>query len=348
MAVSTRMPIASATHGITTVDTEMCQRVAKLIASQEIPEDREEILNLALPKGLIGNFYLVLVAICHQTSPPDRPPLVGIINGVVRRGWDYLLSRFYQAAQSNFLLLSPTQWSKTSEAEVEHLFRDEIYGNRLSNPEERSQLIRDLGDKMVARGWQTVEDIHRECEGRIATGYPNLLQALSLFRAYDDPVKKKAFYFLAVMRNGGYWRYQDNELLGPPVDYHEVRGHLRLGTVRINDRVLSTKLRSGEIVTAQEDIAIRQAVYDAIMLISEQSGIRNPSQLHYLFWNIFRSVCLREAPQCHKLDPNSALPNRYRHLALGPYGERCPFASICESANIPHPIYEHRFLTDYY
>ena len=153
------------------------------------------------------------------------------------------------------------------------------------------------------------------------------------------------------MRNAGFWHYANNEDLGPPVDYHEVRGHLRLGTVIVNDESLRQKLFNDLPVSPEEDIAIRQSVHDAIMLISRQSKLNNPSQLHYLFWNVFRSCCSRESPHCQNCPPNCSLPNRYVHLAIHEDGQRrCPFSNICEQtcATTHQQYYEHVFDTDYY
>ena len=153
------------------------------------------------------------------------------------------------------------------------------------------------------------------------------------------------------MRNTGLWHYIDEEQLGPPVDYHEVRGHLRLGAVTVNDESLRQKLLNSLPVTPDEDIAIRQSVHDAIMLLSELTGLRNPSQLHYLFWNVFRSCCSRESPHCYRCPPNCALPERYTHLATHSDGQRrCPFSEMCASTggSTHQRYYEHVFDTDYY
>jgi hypothetical protein len=160
------------------------------------------------------------------------------------------------------------------------LFRDPVLGDRLSEPEQRSALVRDLGRVMVEHQWRWFEDLYRASQGRVATGHPNLFELLSEFIAYRDPVRKKSAFVLALMRNSGLWTYVDDGALGPPVDYHEVRGHLRIGTVVVTDQSLRRKLMNDVPVTAEEDIAIRRAVYDAIMLISEDPGLRNPSQLH--------------------------------------------------------------------
>jgi hypothetical protein len=325
------------------VNSDVCDRVAQLIASQKIPEDREEIPSLDMPEPLVGNFFLFLVAICHRTSSRNQQPLVGIVDGLSKRGWDYLLERFYKVVRANLNLLTPLNWVRFSAKNIKHIF-----GNRLIDAEGRAALIRDLGTQMTAFGWISADDMYTHCDGRIAIGYPNLLEVLSEFQAYSDPVRKKSLYFLSVMRNNAGWKYRDDDSLGPPVDYHEVRGHLRLGTVQVNDWSLLQKIREGRPVTREEDIVLRRAVYDAIMMISERSGIRNPSQLHYLFWNVFRSVCFRKNPQCFHLDQRCDLPERYRHLAKYRNYERCPFAGVCRSAGVPDPLPEHTINTDYY
>jgi hypothetical protein len=133
------------------------------------------------------------------------------------------------------------------------------------------------------------------------------------------------------------------------VDYHEVRGHLRLGTVRVKRLELEEKLRQGVEVSADEDVAVRQAVYDAIMLISRESGLGNPSQLHYLFWNVFRTVCRRRSPQCLHIPEKTKLPERYVPLTVHPDGgRRCPFSSVCGSAETRRRYVEHVFETDLY
>ena len=209
-------------------------------------------------------------------------------------------------------------------------------------------LLRDLGHQMKSRDWTFADQIYEYCNAHVASGARNLLCELGHFRAYNDPVRKKAVFFLALMRNYGIWKYRDDSSLGPPVDYHEVRGHLRIGTVRIESAELLRKVRHNVEVTLEEDIAIRRAVFNAIMRISQTSGVNNPSKLHYLFWNIFRSICTREAPQCFELDDRCDLPDQYMRIILDTACARCPFASICKSAGVQNPICEHSVDTDYY
>jgi|SRR5579864_3986977 len=331
------------------VNFEVCRKVAGLLRSQAIPLDREDTALPWMSRWEVGNFYLLLVAICHQTSPRSRPPLEGDIGGRHLRGWDYLSGRLEAAARADRQLLSPGFWASVTGEDLRRIFQDPTFGDRLSDPEGRASLIRDLGQKMLQRSWDCADRLFEASLGRIAGRDTNLLDLLAQFRAYDDPVRKKSFFFLALMHNTGLWTYIDPEQLGAPIDYHEVRGHLRLGTVEVRDADLCARLIAGTAVTAEQDIAIRQAVFNALMFISQSSGLRNPSQLHYLFWNVFRSCCSREDTHCHSCPPDCPLPERYVPMALFPDGQRrCPFSTVCQSAGQEPKLREHVFETDYY
>lgn len=325
------------------IDRLRCAQVADLLRRMQLPKPQEQSELPLLPAEVLGNFFFALVAICHQTSPVGGPALQGEVSGRHWRGWEYLFAKFEDASQKNIDLLSPRNWKSLTGSDIQLLFRDSESGDLLTEPNERAKLLNDLGCRMVAKGWESVDAIYRLCRGIISLGEPNLLATLSQFRAYNDPVHKKSIFFLSLMSTSGLWRYQDPQTLGTPVDYHEVRGHLRVGTVRIEDPVLKSKLLHHDPVDFDDDIAIRQSVYDAIMLISELSGLRNPTQLHYFFWHIFRTLCTRNNPDCCAANI-AKLPGQYRNSAR----EGCPLAKHCDSRGMSHPITEHVYYTDYY
>src|ERR1051325_2972642 len=91
------------------VDEAACERLAQFLRGQTIPPDQEEE-RPDLPPAEIGNFFLALVAICHQTSPRGLPALEGWWGGKLRKGWDYLWVRFEHAARENLGILRPSWW----------------------------------------------------------------------------------------------------------------------------------------------------------------------------------------------------------------------------------------------
>ena len=200
---------------------------------------------------------------------------------------------------------------------------------------------------MTTAGWTSADEIYRLCEGRVRTGAPNLLDTLRSFRAYQDPVMKKSFFFLSLMNTTCSWRYRDPESVGPPIDYHELRGHLRLGTVKLSAG-LEQEIRLGKTVTEEVDVAMRAAVLEAIQLIQRIARVQRSSQLHYLFWHVFRSVCTREAPQCLDFDRQSSLPERYLPLTETAGVRKCPFADTCPSAKSEERLLDPYVDTDFY
>jgi hypothetical protein len=331
------------------VAANVCRKVADILRLHSIPEDHEDSLLVDFTPEQIGNYYLLLVAISHQTSPIDEKPLEGIVSGHHLVGWDYLTAKLEAAVHENPAILTVTYWDGINAEDIRHLFNDIEFGDRLNDLAGRARLIQDIGHIMLSNSWQSAEDIYAASDQYIEHAGNGMLELLAQFQAYRDPVRKKSYFYLALMRNASLWRYKDVDNLGAPVDYHEIRGHLRIGTVHILDSSLRRKLIEGHEVTAKEDVDIRRAVHNALMLISEMSGLRNPSRVHYLFWNVFRSCCTRQNPHCNGCPTDCKLPARYVPLTMCLEGKRqCPFAGVCNSVCVEPKLNEQRTKTDYY
>lgn len=320
------------------VNKKACRGVADILRGHVVPADREESDLPHLARDLVPNFYFYVVGVCHQTSPRGLPPAEGIVAGRHRVGWDFLWSKFEQACLQDPARLSPETWSKETPASFERIFADAKLGFRLTDREGRVRLVRDMGDRLLEMGVRNVQDLYERSGGRV----PGLLRELARFQAYRDPVEKKSIFFLSLMRNTGLWELVDPEVLEAPVDYHEVRGHLRIGTIQVLNEQLVEAIHLQKPVSESEDIAIRMATRSAIRTIADDVGI-TPSQAHYLFWNIFRAICLRDKPRCLSGTP-SAIPERYRDMAVS----GCPFTRTCRSFAAGEFPIEHQTETQYY
>ncbi len=321
-------------------DLERCEAVARRLSTLDVPEPKEDVPSLPFTAAEEANFWFLLAAICHQTSPVGLPALEGEVEGRRRRGWDYLLHAFRVAAVREPALLDPATWRSFSTDRLVELFSP-----LLSDPAGRAALVRDLGEGLARRGWNSILDAGPECRFFVRAHAPNLLEVLAEFKAYSDPVEKKSVFFLALMKNCGLWRYPDDAMLPAPVDYHEVRGHLRIGTVQLAAELLH-KVAAGAPVTQAEDVEIRLAVRGAIQRIASASEI-STNALHYLFWNLFRTYCVRGTPQCGGSE-FAKLPPAYASVVENGGGRECPLASVCRSAFAPHAIDEHSVATEYY
>jgi hypothetical protein len=332
------------------VDEGKCRQVADLLRNISIPRPEEEGPLAGIAPDDLPNFYFLIVAICHQTSPLGKQALGGMLSsGEKRYGWDYLKARFAERVLENRLLLTPAQWQSFTPQLLDHLFVDALGNVTLSGAERRAELVRDLGLKCVESGITCIQQLYSRCDGWLIGGPANgLFAQLSQFVAFRDPLRKKSCLFLLLMREQCQWIYRDPSNLGTPVDYHEVRGHLRLGTVVVEDAELLARISQRKEVTEAQDLAIRGAVHGAVVLISRLHGKCEPSELHHINWNTFRNCCARDVQHCHFCGADCRLPPHYRE-AFKPVEEtRCVFASVCNSAGSSQKLIEHFHNTDFY
>lgn len=331
------------------VDYARCDALASLVAAHGgFPPDTEDPLRISLSKGHLAMVNLVTVAINHQTTPLVGPHLVGEIDGKQCRGWDYLWRKWIRSTEQDPCLAEPAMLASMCPEWLVAELADGKGSGVISDVDRRARHIANIGAVMVRNDWASPADMFAEAGGIIgSTDREGLRLMLRQFDAYaSDPLEKKSRYVLALMKNTScVWQYVDPQNLGTPVNYHESRIHLRLGTVRILDPELLQRLIRREPVTQDEDLQIRGAVTSAINYLSSKLQIF-PSTAHYAFWNFARNVCPRDKTHCEQLPENNGLPKRY-HL---PTVKGCLFAPICDSrgkdvATLP---VEHSFDTDWY
>lgn len=330
------------------VNVEKCEMISGVIKKANLPPDTEEPTQVELSDDVLMNFYFVVVAICHQTSPINGTSFEGIINNKKYKGWDYLREKFLIATKENPSIVYPEFLSGITCNEFTKIIQDDAERVVLSDIEGRVKLLNDLGKLMVSSNFKTVHDIFIKSNGHIiGENGDGILQILSQFKAYSDPIRKKSLYFLSLMRNHSLWYFKDEANFGPPVDYHEIRGHLRLGSIVILDDKLKSKILEKELILEDEDIQIRNAVYKAIMLISKMTK-NTPSVLHYFFWNYFRSCCKREEAHCKGCLDSCILPERYKTIKKEIKANKCIFSNVCSSEFDETKIVEPMVLTEYY
>src|SRR3989344_1556022 len=313
------------------INTAKCIEIAEHIRSSGgVPDDREDPMPYNFPEHVVHNGWCAMVAINQQTTPVVGLGLKGSVNGKKLRGWDYLLQKAIFIANKGPAMFT-VDWMRSVTAEtLTDIYHDEEEGDTLNQLERRAELLVDLGEFLHLNNWENVNEIYRESEGFILkSDGKGIAQVLLGARAYQDPVQKKMFYLLAIMRNQKLWEYRDPLNLGVPVNYHEQRGHLRLGTVSIEDPELENKIRNRENVSEEEDIEIRLAVRRASEFIAQYLDV-TPSAKHYLLWNHIRNCCSRDNPHCKGCGDSCTLPDRYRQTS----SKKCIFAKVCPSAKL--------------
>lgn len=313
------------------IDTKKCLKIAEYIRQVGgVPQDREDLMAYSFPAEVAHNGWWAICAINQQTTPVSGKAFCGTVNGVKLFGWDYLLQKAITLSNEDPEMFTKNWLCSVSPTTLRSMYRDTEEGSTLTQIKIRAELLNDLGEFLERRNWESIHEVFKVSRGYIMrSDNSGLAQIIPETHAYKDPVQKKLFYFLAIMRNQGFWKYRDIINLGSPVNYHEQRGHLRLKTVRIIDSALESKVREKRNITAQEDIEIRFAIRRAIEFIAQLLDV-TPSMMHYYFWNFFRNCCKRDGPHCKNCEDSCKLPERYKANTQG----QCIFAPVCPSANL--------------
>jgi hypothetical protein len=168
----------------------------------------------------------------------------------------------------------------------------EIDGETVADPHRRAALWRDLGVLLEGRYHGSAKELLDACDSRLG-GADGLVERLSAFQAYSDPLAKKAFLFAKICERRGWLRVGDPESWEVSVDNVLMRLALRSGLVR--DGSLDE---------------VRAATRVAFKAVALETGISVPV-LDDLLWELgredpdllgARAGNLREPPR----DPESA------------------------------------------
>jgi hypothetical protein len=328
---------------------EQVNKIAIMLKSSRFPKRYEpaiEDLTITNFKKYLANTYLAIVAICHQTSPIGERQFEGYISTNYRKGWDYLKEKFLFAVTLDPKWSDPEFWQYLTPTMLSELYEDKDKGCTLSRVNERTFFLNNLGEGLIHDGFFRIDDVITSLD-YIVSGDNGFIKYLSRYEAYSDPLNKKTNYFLSLAETECGWKYKDPENIRSPIDYHELRGHLRLGTINVVDERIKFKLINHLPVSIEDDLIIRKAVQDANEYISREVGV-SASELHYFLWNIFRSCCSRRVDQTHCLDctDQCTLPEPYKTLPY--YQSRCIFNEICPSKNNQDKLIEPPYIGHYY
>lgn len=224
-------------------------------------------------------------------------PMWSKIDGVRRKGSDFLWAAFTRAAADDPGILDPSR-----------LAIDPLLFDTICVDDEGRCPIPDVGSHRV------LQQGYGEAIGRLG-GVPSLIEAsnstpdplaaflkvLTGIPGYgEDPLAKKANLLALILANRPE-RFLDLRgpmAIAPIIDYHIMRTMLRTGCVRVEAEALRRSLEARTWVEAGDESAIRIAARDAIDALCTASGLRVGEVDGFLF-NLGRTVCLEnETPRC--------------------------------------------------
>ncbi len=282
-------------------------------------------------------YFIFMVAIDHRTSR-DRP-YEGYLNGDFFHGADLLYRLGMRKFSEDPEFFCPNRMAKITPSEVIRWLSPNRNLTPIWDPEVRAALLRDLGARLLTLYDGEVSNLIQSSHGLLKS--PNglgLVDRLKGFKAYSDPIEKKAYLFVKFVSRRGLLNYSDTHNSEVPVDNHLVRIALRLHLVNVEKRMLN-KIIAGERFSWEEDVALRLAVRDAYKYLSRLIYI-DPLWMDDFLWLFGRHCCTYTEPICLK-----GCVGRCNELGI--CMEKCPFREFCEQAH-PEVIKEHNYRDTYY
>lgn len=287
-------------------------------------------------------YFLVMVAMDHRLSRPGRP-YEALIDGRLYHGADllYKLGSIMFARDPGFF--EARRLAKVTVRDVLEWLSVKSNGRVVKppDPEIRAELLRDLGIKLLRLFDGDPYNIIVESRGYLKSsdggGFVNLLK---VFKAYQDPVEKKAYLLAKFLERRGVLQIVDHYNKEVPVDNHLVRIALRTGIVEVDGETLEV-IAAGLEFNEEKDVMLRYAVRVAYKEVARSASL-DPFILDDILWSFGRKCCTRESPTCKS-------SCRMDCLKLKGCDGGCILASVCSAYRNPMlMVPEHNFTRTYW
>jgi sugar/nucleoside kinase (ribokinase family) len=246
---------------------------------------------------------VLTVATLHQygfwegTDRGYGGPMWATIDGVRRKGSDFIWHAFSRAASIDPAVLDP-----------DHLAVDPLLFDRICTADDGTCPIPDVGSHRVLQqafgavvgplgGIRTLLDRANESDDPLEV-FLELLETVPGFG--EDPLAKKANLLALILarRPERFLVLRGPTTIAPIVDYHIMRTALRTGCVAVSDVDVRSHLAARAWVDAGSEASIRLASRDAIQSLCDLSGLDVASVDGFLF-KLGRTVCLEsQSPIC--------------------------------------------------
>ncbi|MEM1927840.1 MAG: hypothetical protein QXS85_03790 [Acidilobaceae archaeon] len=305
--------------------SEASRVIGALVSSMEV--DRFLDSSLYPPpsasRRLVVQYFLVMVAMDHRLSRPGRP-YEGYVDGRLYHGADLLYRLGSMRLREDPGFFEAERLARVTAREVREWLELPSGVASLPDPDVRAELLRDLGVKLLRLYDGDPFLLISESRGFLKNRGSGLIELLRVFKAYNDPVEKKAYLLAKFLERREVVSFLDPYNKEVPVDNHLVRIALRLGLVDVDSSLLE-KIAYGVEFSENEDVLLRLATRISYRKLAIRAGL-DPFILDDFLWSFGRSVCKRETPACKA-------------------GRECPLSSICKArSNALYMVPEHRFL----
>ena len=292
------------------VDDTQVARIAALIGDvAAFPFTGPDLPSVDHPAALDYFFATTLQQFGFWTTNNGRygHPLIATIAGEERKGAFYLFRAYLRWLEHDPERLTPAGQAASTKADLLQLLRADDNTDPMPAIDLHLALAQQYGRDMLSLGL-TPQSLMQRVN---ASGSPlrTFLAYLDHIGGYkEDPLRKKSSLLAIVLQQRPEDFMADDELDAPPiVDYHIMRSCLRTGLIHVQDDALTDKLVGRELLSEDEEWAVRIAAHAAIEQLVAKSG-KSMGAVDWFFFQARKRCPEMSEPLCDQcvVDPACA------------------------------------------
>lgn len=218
-------------------------------------------------------------------------PLVAAIDGDTLKGSAYLFRAFRRPPESDPDFYSPRRQAGLTRADMVNLFKADDGSDPMPALDLHLEMAQRYGADMLALGRTPLQILASAQQS--SAPLKALLEDLDKISGYkEDPLRKKSNLLALVLnqRPEHFLSFGEGEAVPPVIDYHTMRGCLRMGLIDVLDEGMKAKITARQIVTAEEEWAVRYACYLAVEEVVRVSG-KSLGAVDWFFFAYSRQRC---------------------------------------------------------
>jgi sugar/nucleoside kinase (ribokinase family) len=293
------------------VNDGQVQKVAEMISTlaevTPYPFVSSELPSVGHPRALDYFFAATLQQFSFWTVRENRyyQPLLAKIGGVEKKGSDYLWDAFSRRVEIDADFCSPERQANLSRKELQEVFRSDDGDDPMPALDLHLEQARRYGQDMVALQLTPRTVLQKAMTS--AQPLQSFLDTLDKIGGYkEDPLRKKSSLLALILKDRpeGFLALGTDEELSPIIDYHLMRSCLRVGLVEVLDEELKKKLLNRQVVSPEEEWAVRYPSYQAIEQLTALSG-KSSGAVDQFFFGARKRCPEMSEPDCRscQLDP---------------------------------------------
>ena len=239
----------------------------------------------------------------------DRP-MIADIDGRRLKGSDFLWAAYRRWLDEDPEGLTPQSHARLAQREIDHRLRDDTGKNPLPAARLHWELAVAYGSDMTALDMTPSKLVQDASQSqRPLRTFLSHLDHVSGYK--EDPLRKKSALLAAILyaRPEQFLCWSTDEEIPPIIDYHLQRSCLRIGLVEVTDAELRSKLESRRTVSAEQELQVREAAFQALTRMKSQTGKSMAALDWFFFQNRQRCPEMTE-PNCTECPIDSVCGHR--------------------------------------